>query len=632
MAEVVVVDPCGLPVGPPATAEGGCYVWQGLTSGSHTVIVTVEGLAAAIAGAVVRPDAETEITVLLDRASCCLSGSILDVSSGAGLPGATVLVMRGVEIARIGTDATGGFLVTGLCPGYYVVTVQADGFGHASQGLHIGAGGSVKVEIALQSSPGLLSGIVLDGTTMLPVPDAAVQIIMDGQTVFTAAANALGRFGFPPVTPGRYLLIARNRGYGHCARGITVQPGLTARAELVIWPFRGSLSGTLRDRITGEPVAGAMISARDSLGTPVAAAVTDLRGEYRLPDLAENAYLISAQAAGYQIAQSGAVVSVEEETHLDLFTATGAGLIEGTVTVDGRPLPGGSVHFSNQDEVAVGMALTDAHGRYASAGLPPGAYKVVVSAPGHLTGRIGATVTAGFRCSASVETARGNSQIAGTVHTDKTRPGIAVIASTPKGLVVAKDWVDADENYILPGLAPGRYRLSLLSSGYASATMEVEATDCLSEAPPLDLQDTPAILTGLVRSGDLPLAGAVVRALSRSGGILGQSLTDSAGRYFLTGLPAGASQLVCSAYEHTTAIEAAHLTEGSCLAWDAVLDPAPAHVLELIRDTAGHPVPGAEIRVSDSEGRHLFTLLTNEEGFFWLRAWAKGSIPWLIEH
>ncbi len=628
---VTVFDRYGIPVGPGVSSGDGCLAWRSLAPGSHTIVITAAGLAAAPAGAVVRPQTETEVMVTLDRASSSFSGRILDAASGAGVPGAMVRVVRGVEIARTITDISGCFQVTGLGPGDYMAVVQAGGFGHACQGLYLGAGGAASAEIALPPA-GFLEGIVLDGVTTLPVPGAAVQMIVAGQAIFTAIADTRGRFNFPPLAPGRYLLVARAGGYGHCVRGVTIQPGAAARVEFALWPFCGSLAGKVRDRITGKAVAGAMISVQDSLGAPVAAAVADPQGEYCFPDLAEDAYLVTARAEGYQTALCGAFTQSEVETRLDLSMAAEAGTIEGTITAEGRPLPGAAVAFLDQDDVLAGTAITDADGHYASAGLSPGGYKVVVSASGCFAGRIGASVAPGFHGSASMEAAPGCGRIAGKVRIDRTQPGVVVIACTSTGLIVARDWADCDGGYSLAGLTPGRYRLLFLSPGYITASVETKANGSLVEIPPLDLQEAPALLTGMVRSGARPLAGAAVRAFSMAGGLLGQSLTDSAGWYFIAGLPAGAVELVCSAHRHAAAVLIVDFPPGGSQEWDPVLKPTPVQVLEVIRNGAGVPMPGVEVCVSDPEGRHLFTLLTNEEGFFLLRAWAREDPPWQISH
>lgn len=65
---------------------------------------------------------------------------------------------------------------------------------------------------------------------------------------------------------------------------------------------------------------------------------------------------------------------------------------------------------------------------------------------------------------------------------------------------------------------------------------------------------------------------------------------------------------------------------------EVAVETDPCNFLKCFTDFHGKPLADAEFRVIEaSSGHHLFTVLTNREGFFWIRAWSSSapSPPWV---
>lgn len=93
-----------------------------------------------------------------------------------------------------------------------------------------------------------------------------------------------GSFRFGPLRPGRYALEARKKPYAAGeTRRVTVEAGSTAGGIRVVVGNGGSISGTVRSKGEGEPIAGARISVLD-MSSPFESrsAKTDDSGRFEL--------------------------------------------------------------------------------------------------------------------------------------------------------------------------------------------------------------------------------------------------------------------------------------------------------------------------------------------------------------
>ncbi len=119
---------------------------------------------------------------------------------------------------------------------------------------------------------------------------------------------------------------------------------IDAKAAVDLVATGGTLSGTVTDDATGDPIAGAEVTAND--GTRDFSTVTNASGDYEL-FLAAGTYLVTVDAFGYATGAAPGVVIVTDQTTdtdfalvaLPRFTVTG----QLTAAEDGSPIVGATV-------------------------------------------------------------------------------------------------------------------------------------------------------------------------------------------------------------------------------------------------------------------------------------------------
>ncbi|MBS1118663.1 MAG: hypothetical protein H6Q90_891 [Deltaproteobacteria bacterium] len=380
---------------------------EGVLAGTYEVQVRC-------AGHLVR-DEYAEITVG-DRD---LTGLVWEVEAGATLRG-RVLTAGGdpVEHAQIHagligevgigdatSDQLGRYVVTGLAPGTYRVTVGSPRGLGPRDGVEVSVGALATVERDLTIAiGGAIHGTVVDADGR---PVAAVGVsAVDSEGVRTEAmTDAAGAFAIRPLRAGDYRVLARRSGVGELRRPgskdgarqgeqVTVVDGPPATARLVVENQSGVIAGTVVDA-NGNRVADAFVSsAREaddaSGGESVAnktrypgwaqrAVVTSTEGAFSIGDLSPGRYTLRAYRRG---GGEGIVehVAVGSTARLQI-EATGS--IAGTVRgVDDVPdeltviLRGNAAGYRRREQ------FFRTGGRFVLRDLPAGRFTLELAAPG----------------------------------------------------------------------------------------------------------------------------------------------------------------------------------------------------------------------------------------------------------
>ena len=221
----------------------------------------------------------------------------------------------------------------------------------------------------------------------------------------------------------------------------------------------------------------------------------------------------------------------------------GPSALRGVVTAagTGAPVDGAEVEVVGPDGGIAGRATTVADGRFSVVQLPAGSYRLKVTRNGFLAGHLDQRHPGG-RVHIELQPAR----ITGTVTSADAVPGDQVIAEVTardaEGHVRARTLTDTHGRFALDGLSGGRYEVAASSDGFFTARRQV---DLGGQVHPLELELVPAELLGQVLadgSGE-PILDAQAKLRSTDGTLVGQSVTDPAGRFLipLADLPAAGS-------------------------------------------------------------------------------------------
>lgn len=365
-------------------------------------------------------------------------------------------------------------------------------------------------------------------------------------------------------------------------------------------PTTGTLAGLVLDGASRIPLAGARISLG---GLPDLTADTEAAGRFMLGGVPPGTHTVVVQQTGYAtVTLTEVVVAAGNTTNLgsialaiDPMTAT----LRGKVTdgASGAPLPGATLTLAGD---ATGTATTDARGDYQFAGLPPGGVTITVAKIGYAAVAATATLAGGGMGFFSPSL-----YAAGAEPTTATLLGRVVDASDGQPLSGATVAVpgrtastDAAGEFTLADLPAGAFSATVNAAGHDGAILSGTLANGPNDVGAIRLAPiAAAVATGTVRDGATgqPLAGATVRAPDAL------AVTDTDGRYQLTGLPEGAFSLAASAPGYVSQTATATARPGDHILADFTLNPSPpASGLRLAGVATDHPAydPYSQVRLN----------------------------------
>jgi hypothetical protein len=364
----------------------GRFTFANVPVGSHTLTASRNGYAdAATAEIIVTPAGVAQPpTINLAPNPVTIQGQLVPVGSGLGLPGATITAARSGQSTV--TDGSGNFTLSGLAPGYELLTATREGFAPSATNeisLYPGQTVNVGMDIFDGSRPnGVVHGTVRDSAGA-PVSDATVAIV-GGPSVQTQTDGS-----YTMTLPGgRYVLRATKDGYrtqvsrNHGDAPLW-QTNWQVQQDFVLYTpaETGVVELTTADAFTGTPNQG-----RVWLQGLYEAywADTSPQGQRTLP--AVPAGKLFGWAAPRSLTPGGVLelAFYAGATLPDTPPRWGAyGMAYRATT--GEPAPDATVELTNASASFATTVTTDSRGRWSFTGGPLGAYGVTASAGGGLT-------------------------------------------------------------------------------------------------------------------------------------------------------------------------------------------------------------------------------------------------------
>jgi hypothetical protein len=234
----------------------------------------------------------------------------------APLPGA-IVTLAGPNTdpapARASTGVDGTYFFVNVPRGAYLLHAEARGFEPAEAPLQVPADARVGHDFLLRPlpPPARVTGQVMHPIPggVGPLPGTLMQLMYEGAVAAQTGTDERGMYLFPEVRPGKYVLRASHVGFAPQAVEIAVEPGQTVVRNFLLQPEqqpRGALVGKVlgapnaNERI---PLADAAVMVLSSTGI-VATAMTDLRGDFGIPDLPPGQYIAIAAKPGWKPQQA----------------------------------------------------------------------------------------------------------------------------------------------------------------------------------------------------------------------------------------------------------------------------------------------------------------------------------------
>jgi hypothetical protein len=268
-------------------------------------------------------------------------GYVRDAETNEALPGVAVAIGS----QETTTDAEGYFQLGGI-RGLSTVRAAAGGYNAASVALAVANLVGTRREITLRLQPNELRGTVTDAATRAPLEGATVRIA--GREVQT---DKKGRYSIKRLLPGGTVTAYATYFKQSAPAAYTGQA--VQDFSLTILPT----TVTVRDDLTGDPIAGATVKAGDET------LQSDAQGRVIFAYLQPQTQIVGS-LAGYKDGQVTA--SPGDNATLTLRPP----IIKGTVQdTEGRPLADATVVLRTPGQTPR-VARSDAEGHYLLAGLP----------------------------------------------------------------------------------------------------------------------------------------------------------------------------------------------------------------------------------------------------------------------
>ncbi len=339
-----------------------------------------------------------------------------------------------------------------------------------------------------------IAGMVYDAETMEPVVGARVMAMHGGMTY----TDSTGAYLLDLRQAGDFVVHATAYGYEPAVFPDTVhveEGQLVEGIDFALVPDSvvetGSISGTVTDAVTGEPIVLARVHTMHRLE-----AFTDSTGDYTIEEVPAGVYVVHAAAEGYEPAdypdtlyiEAGQVVE-DIDFALEPAAACSMGYITGEVTgsLRGEIIRGALVTAATdgyENQVTQGC-----HGYRVA--VPAGRYWVSATAPGYEPGAYGDSVdVVAGQATGDIDFVLGGGNpgeygsIAGTVTDGATGDPLLGANVIAEGPIRAHDNADEAGDYLIEWLVPGSYVVTARMRGFLPAppeTVDVAAGQAIED-------------------------------------------------------------------------------------------------------------------------------------------------------
>ena len=639
---------------PERTDAQGRFEMAGVTPGEYTVVAREAGRAPAFGRAVVEPEAEASVTLVLsdggfvtgrvvDEQGRPLRGRVrVDVVDDLGLS-ASIGDLVATESKDDGTFVLGPLPIGGL-------GLAASAPRHATRRVHALVGapgrtvdlGDVTLEAGLA-----IGGRVRDGEGRA-LPGATLTAWSEapgGRPPVEAETDEGGAFVLSGLEAGRYRVNVTAPGYARA----TVRAEAGGEPLEVVIEAGGEIAGRVLDA-RGRPVRDGLVGAKARDGSALdprsyEGSADPADGSFRLDGLAAGTYDLEARASGHGAALVANVrVVAGRTTEVGALTLVHGGVVSGTVVdAEGQGIPGVSV-YAETDPSRLTEDLgsqTDSTGAFEIRGVPAGRVLVRAVHPSFTAGGVPEVRVdpASEPVPVRIVLGRG-ARIEGRVRHRDGRPFTAgrviVSSSDPSAAYGWPEPVPLDDGgaFVAEHVPPGGARVHVLAFTPRTTPMSAGAVTTLSpiaiqavelregETATVDVALRDVVVAGRVTRGGQAAAGIRVsvssgpsRSISFSG-LRGAppptaagppplaAMTREDGGYELLAFVPGPARVGLAAVASGQGFPAREVTIPDTDRFALDLEIAEAAVSGVVVDRdAGAPLPDVSLRLAPVDGR-----------------------------
>jgi hypothetical protein len=470
-----------------------------------------------------------------------ISGRVTDEETGLPIIMAH-LVAIGLDNWCYGeawSDTGGYYMIPNLCAGIYQVNANKPGYvpeTYPDSVVVVGGENTPDIDFALTPTGGefgSISGRVTDEMTGLPLPMTHVWAYSD--TVHTWAGEAwtdtAGYYLIQNLIAAQYVVGVHKDGYVDevYPESVVVVAGQnTPNIDFALTPMGqpGSISGTVTDQVTGEPIRCAHVSAYGEFGHGQTG--TDSLGHYTISGLYPGSYFVTAWAMHYypqDYPDTVVVVEGQNSPNIDFalvpYGGPGAGIIAGGVFEDTTflmPIPFAIV-FAISPGGNWGFDLTDSIGAYQIQGLQTDDYYVYAFACGYIGEFYNgvysweeATLVTPNAYNINFYLGRCGSEggsIAGVINSNGSPLEGACVYASVSGEAVGFARSSTDGGYVINGLIPGTYTVTASMVMYHDGAYPDPVWVMPGKVGGIDLNLPPVVVGDVTGEGSIDIADVI---------------------------------------------------------------------------------------------------------------------------
>jgi hypothetical protein len=382
------------------------------------------------------------------------------------------------------TDQQGKFTLTHLVEGEYRIEIQNGSYSNKT--LTSIVAGTTNLQIVLDKR-GTVSGTVIDGTNNAPVSEFQIQARRSDQTFqpdmnanYKNYQNPNGEFTLPNVEAGSNMIMVKAPGYTFTESTLNdLSPGGTLENIVIRLEPGARLTGTVVDQ-NGDPVYNAFIFDGEiprHNQERAATTRTDRDGSFELTSLPIGSATFGVYHQKYRQEQPS--LNMNPGTNTITVTLSQGGTVEGYLTVNGQPHPGGNVGYYTQQVNR--NETVDENGFYQMTGLPDGMGQInsninVDGVQRSMNHQV--EIANNMTTKLDFDFASANGTIEGVVYKAENTP----VAGRLNLSVVLQDGssesryseIGSDGYFSMEGLPAGTVKLSVYIPGMSNKTVEVE--------------------------------------------------------------------------------------------------------------------------------------------------------------
>jgi uncharacterized GH25 family protein len=487
-------------------------------------------------------------------------------------PGMRIVIGGNQEEEQIFTDPSGNFRVDGVNPGMVTITAKADGKAPSRKsGLKVVSDQVVDAGTLILEDGRALRGKVVASKDDAPIPGATVTVAppqgfmmsADRTTAGLAITAVDGTFEISGLEARSYSIDANQPDYSPNTGRVEIGADADTDDFVIKLSRGGTITGAVRDA-QRQPQANVQIlmTKIPMAGGPQTAS-TGPDGRYTFEKIAPGEYMVvRAPTGGGPLMLIGGMKQVtvrEGETTIhDLDEAAKINL-SGRILKGGQPVANAMLLFSAGDgsgaPTDMKQSRSDGDGRYQVGLDTAGAYGVVVASGGMMMmrGQSATPIQVPDQPNPVVDITIKSAGISGRVTNAEGKPvsGAVVTAmSTGKqdggaGHGGMQDQTDSDGTFLVEGLDPGSYALSVAATGYRKAEVPTVTIANDSDVASVDVRLEPGrtVRGRVLDANGNGIAGAAVFVAASGDAPLGSdsmpSTSDVNGTFVITAPPDG---------------------------------------------------------------------------------------------